>query len=168
MKDDIIIREVNQDSEKKKITRQILEALPEWFEVPESREAYIRGSEGKLFFAACRDRQPAGFLYLKETGKETVELAVMGVLKEFHRRGIGKALFLAAKDRAAEAGYEFMQVKTVQMGMYEDYDRTNLFYRSLGFREFEVLPELWDRDNPCQIYVMNLKGTDWMESGDRP
>lgn len=57
-------------------------------------------------------------LYLKEIGKDTVELAVMGVLK--------------------------------------DYDRTNRFYLSLGFKEFEVLPTLWDAKNPCQVYVMSL------------
>ena len=37
---------------------------------------------------------------------------------------------------------------------YEDYDRTNQFYISLGFKEFEVLNSLWDENNPCQIYVM--------------
>ena len=58
---------------------------------------------------------------------------------------------------AGGLGYAFMQFKTVQIGRYEDYDRTNLFYRSLGFREFEVFPDLWDQDNPCQIYVMSLK-----------
>ena len=47
-----------------------------------------------------------------------------------------------------------IQVKTVKMGMYEDYDRTNRFYISLGFKEFEVLNSLWDENNPCQIYVM--------------
>ena len=81
----------------------------------------------------------------------------MGVLKTFHRRGIGRKLFEAARDCAVNRGYEFMQVKTVQMGMYEDYDRTNLFYRSVGFKEFEVFPMLWDEANPCQIYVMELK-----------
>ena len=160
MMDDIQVREVEQDGEKKKIARMILEALPDWFGVPEAREGYILGSEGKLFFAAYREQAPVGFLYLKETGKETVELAVMGVLREYHRRGAGRALFLAARDRAVKAGYEFMQVKTVRPGMYEDYDRTNRFYRSLGFREFEVIPVLWGEENPCQIYVMSLKGTD--------
>ena len=43
------------------------------------------------------------------------------------------------------------------MGMYEDYDRTNKFYISLGFKEFEVIEDYWDKDNPCQIYVMSLK-----------
>ena len=150
MRENDEIREIVQDEEKETITRLILEALPEWFEVPESREAYIRGSAGNLFFAACRDQAPVGFLYLKETGKETVELAVMGVLKEAHRQGIGRALFLSAKERAQKAGYEFMQVKTVRMGMYEDYDRTNRFYQSLGFREFEVIPELWEKRIPVR------------------
>ena len=158
MKEDIQIREVTPDGEKKAIARKILEALPDWFAVEEAREGYIRGSAGKLFFAAYRDREPVGFLYLKETGKETVELAVMGVLQEYHRMGTGRALFLAAKDRAEKAGYEFLQVKTVKLGVYEDYDRTNRFYLSLGFREFEVIPEVWGGENPCQIYVMSLNG----------
>ena len=44
----------------------------------------------------------------------------------------------------------------MKMGMYEDYDRTNKFYISLGFKEFEVLNSLWDENNPCQIYVMGI------------
>ena len=43
------------------------------------------------------------------------------------------------------------------MGRYEDYDKTNLFYGALGFKEFEVFPTLWGERNPCQIYVMALK-----------
>ena len=58
---------------------------------------------------------------------------------------------------AYEKGYSFLQVKTVQMGVYEEYDRTNRFYLSLGFQEFEVFPTLWDEANPCQIYVMVLE-----------
>lgn len=54
------------------------------------------------------------FIYLKETGKDTVEVAVMGVLKEYHRHGIGKELVKAAKDIAIEKEYSFLQVKTGQ------------------------------------------------------
>ena len=49
-----------------------------------------------------------------------------------------------------------MQVKTVQMGRYTEYDATNRFYLYLGFKEFEVFPTLWDERNPCQVYVMTL------------
>ncbi len=153
---DCIIAQVTAPGEKTRIAREILEALPDWFGVEESREAYIRGSAAQPFFAAFAGDQAVGFLCLKETGKATVELAVMGVKQEYHRHGVGRALFSAAKRYATHAGYAFMQVKTVQMGLYEDYDRTNLFYQSLGFREFEVFPTLWDENNPCQIYVMHL------------
>ena len=64
---------------------------------------------------------------------------------------------LAAFRAAKELGYSFLQVKTVQMGKYPEYDATNRFYLALGFGEFEVFPTLWDEWNPCQIYVMSLK-----------
>lgn len=144
-------------NEKKAISRQILESLKEWFEVDASREKYISESAEQTFFAAKEDGKYIGFLCLKETGKDTVEIAVMGVAKEYHRNGAGRGLVEAAKSAACNEGYSFMQVKTVQMGKYPDYDKTNLFYISCGFKEFEVFPELWDTDNPCQIYVMSLK-----------
>lgn len=150
------IRQICDDSEKQTITRNILEALLEWFGIPEAREEYIQDSRGKCFFAAFDDNAPAGFIYLKQTGKDTVELAVMGVLKDYHRKGIGKHLFEMAKAEAKKKGFSFMQVKTVQMGNYDEYDKTNMFYISLGFKEFEVFPSLWDEWNPCQIYIMSL------------
>ena len=150
------IVEITNDLEKKNITRDILEALPDWFGIPESREEYIRDSHDKIFFCAYEEEKPVGFLYLKQTGKDTVEIVVMGVLKEYHRNGIGKALFECAKNEICQKGYSFIQVKTVQMGKYEDYDKTNKFYLALGFKEFEVFPTLWDEWNPCQIYVMAI------------
>ena len=63
-------------------------------------------------------------------------------MKEYHRQGIGREMFMMAKNIAREKGYSFLQVKTVQMGKYEDYDDTNRFYISLGFKEFEVFPTL--------------------------
>ncbi len=152
-----MIERITDANEKKVIARKVLEALRDWFEVDESREKYISESADQIFLAAKEDGDTVGFLCLKETGKETVELAVMGVMKEYHRKGLGRELFEAAKGIAIEEGYSFMQVKTVQMGVYEDYDITNRFYLSCGFKEFEVIRELWGEENPCQIYVMSLK-----------
>lgn len=150
------IREQKDAADKQRIARRILEALPDWFGIPEAREGYIEKSAEQPFFAAFDGETPVGFLYLVQTGRDTAELYVMGVLKEYHRRGIGRTLFAAAKRRAKELGYSFLQVKTVQMGKYPEYDATNRFYLALGFREFEVFPTLWDEWNPCQIYVMAL------------
>ena len=151
------VREITAAEEKQRIARLILESLPDWFGIPEAREEYIEKSVKQPFFAAFDGENAVGFLYLAETGKNTAELYVMGVLKEYHRRGVGKMLFAAAKQRAKELGYSFLQVKTVQMGKYPEYDATNRFYLALGFGEFEVFPTLWDEWNPCQIYVMSLK-----------
>ena len=150
------VREVTDSAEKQAVSRLILEALPEWFEVAENRERFIRECPCMLFYAAYDAGRPVGFLCLHETGKDTVELHVMGVLKEYHRKGAGRKLFERAKDAAVRQGYSFLQVKTVQMGRYADYDKTNLFYRALGFKELEVFPDLWDADNPCQVYIMAL------------
>ena len=152
-----MIKQILDKNEKMQITRQILDALPDWFGIPEAKEGYVNSSGEQLFFATLAEDRPIGFLYLKETGKETVELYVMGVLKEYHRQGIGRQLFEAAKACAVDKGYSFMQVKTVRMGKYTEYDNTNHFYLKMGFKEFEVFPTLWDEANPCQIYVMALK-----------
>ena len=151
------IREVKDINEKQQITRTVLEALPDWFAVTESREEYIQKSADLLMFTAFDENDPVGFLCLKETGKDTMEICVMGVLRQYHRKGVGKRLFEKARAAAEKLGYSFLQVKTVQMGKYDDYDITNRFYQAMGFKEFELFPNYWDEDNPCQIYVMSLK-----------
>ena len=153
----MVIEQITEANSKRIIARKVLEALRDWFEVDESREKYISECADQVFLAAKEDGDYVGFICLKETGKETAELAVMGVLKKYHRNGLGRKLFEAARDIAIEEGYSFLQVKTVQMGVYEDYDITNRFYLSCGFKEFEVIRELWGEENPCQIYVMSLK-----------
>ena len=148
---------INDPNEKRAAAREVLEDLTQWFEVEESREGFIRDSAEQLFLAAKDNGKIIGFLCLKKTGNATVELAVMGVKKKYHRNGVGRELVEKAKEAAKAQGYEFMQVKTVKMGMYEDYDITNRFYISCGFKELEVFPTLWDEANPCQVYVMYLK-----------
>lgn len=150
------IREMTAPEEKQQVARQILEGLPEWFGIAEAREEYIAQSAEQPCFAAMGQGKPIGFLCLRETGRDTLELAVMGVDRKYHRRGCGGTLFAAAKAYAAQRGYSFLQVKTVQMGHYKEYDDTNRFYQSLGFKELEVFPNLWDECNPCQIYIMAI------------
>lgn len=46
------IRRVTDDGERQRAARCILEALPDWFGIPEAREEYISESRGKVFFCA--------------------------------------------------------------------------------------------------------------------
>ena len=148
-----MVNEIIKPEEKEKIARIILTKLPDWFGLPESTEEYLRCCKNMPFWTATVDTKVQGFIALKENSAFTAEIYVMGVLPDLHHHGIGTLLFERFFNYAKEKGYEFIQVKTVQKGHYEEYDRTNQFYESLGFRELECLPTLWDKHNPCQIYI---------------
>ncbi len=149
-----MIKQIKNQKEKINVTKEILENLPEWFGLPESTKKYVEESAEQIVFCFYLKDKPVGFLALKETSKHTVEIAVMGVLKAHHSTGIGRELLSHAKNYINEKGYSFIQVKTVEMGKNKNYDTTNKFYLSMGFKELEVLPTLWDKHNPCQIYIM--------------
>ena len=147
------IRFIENMEEKESISRTILTQLPEWFGLPDSTKEYIQNSKDMPFWACFEEDKPIGFVVLKETSEFTAEIYVMGVLKEYHRNGIGRLLYETFEQYAKEQGYQFVQVKTVKKGRYKEYDITNAFYEKLGFKEFECFPTLWDEWNPCQVYV---------------
>lgn len=149
-----MITKIDDRELKEKICLQILEQLPEWFEIPESRTVYAKTCKELSFWADMEQNVARGFIVMKETSKYAVELYVMGVLKEYQRQGIGRKLFDSFYIYAKENGYEFVHVKTVREGMYPDYDLTNAFYQKIGFKELECMEDLWDAANPCQVYVM--------------
>lgn len=151
-----MIVNIQNEQEKKLISGTILSGLPDWFGIPESIADYVNYSKDMPFWAKIKDERAIGFIVLKENSSCTAEIYVMGVLEEYHREGIGRQLFQSLFDYAKEHNYEFLQVKTVKEGIYEDYDKTNNFYKSMGFKEFECFPALWDEKNPCQILVMAL------------
>lgn len=151
-----MVESILDSTQKKKIAESILSRLPEWFGIPESTAQYVEKCADMPFFAYYSDGRPVGFIALNETGKFTAEIYVMGVLKEYHRKGVGVALWDAFLSFARQHGYEYAQVKTVKMGCYEEYDATNAFYAALGFKELECFPTLWDGHNPCQVYVQYI------------
>ena len=60
------IRQLTDAAEKQAVTRLILEALPEWFGIPEAREAYIRESAGRIFFCAYDRNRPLSLIHISE------------------------------------------------------------------------------------------------------
>ena len=87
-----MIKVIMEPDEKEKITENVLCSLPEWFGIRESRDEYIRLSRELPYWAAIEESKPVGFIALKETGPYTAEICVMGILKEYHRKGIGLSL----------------------------------------------------------------------------
>ena len=150
---ELIIKEIVDIKEKEKISREILNDLPEWFGMPESTEEYITDSQDKPFIACFMDNDAVGFVVLNSTSVDCADIFVMGIKKKYHRMGIGTKLNDAYERLAKKLGYTYSQVKTVQSGHYKEYDITNNFYKSVGYKELEVFPTLWDEWNPCQIYI---------------
>ena len=153
---EFIVREIIDKKEKERIASVVLKDLPEWFGLPESTEEYIKDSQEKPFLASFYNKELVGFVVLSASSPDCAEIFVMGVKKKFHRQGAARQLNQAYEQLARNLGYTYTQVKTVQSGHYEEYDITNNFYKAMGYKELEVFPGLWDKWNPCQIYVKYL------------
>lgn len=152
-----MIKYITDKQLKKEICSNILRRLPEWFSLEEGILQYAEECKDYSFWAYVENDEYVGFAALKETSSYTVEIAVMGVVSEYQNKGIGSKLFKSCYSFAKENGYEFIQVKTVKKGKYKSYDLTNSFYIKLGFKELECIDNLWDKNNPCQIYVMSIR-----------
>lgn len=155
---EFVIQEIKNKKQKEAIAREVLNDLPEWFGMPESTEEYIVDSQDKPFLASFYQDEVVGFIVLNATSPDCADVFVMGIKKKFHRQGAATQLNEAYEKLAKSLGYTYSQVKTVQTGHYDEYDITNHFYQSVGYKELEVFPTLWDEWNPCQIYIKYIGG----------
>lgn len=130
--------------------RRILDALPTWFGIPASVEDYVAVADRSPTIVATLENRDVGLLTLIRHSPYAAEIYVMGVLPEFHRQGIGRAMLERAEDTLGSEGVEFLQVKTLGPGRPDPgYDKTRAFYLRCGFRPLEEFPDLWDPDNPA-------------------
>ena len=107
------IQRIDCDTVREHIARTILEALPDWFGIPEATEEYIADSKGRPFLCAYDGGIPIGFLYLKETGRHTVELAVMG-----DRRLSGVAILSSRSRLSRWADTQFTTPQTISTSLW--------------------------------------------------
>ena len=102
------------------------------------------------FYAAFDGTSVIGFFALRVHTLFASEIFVMGLLPEYHRRGIGKRLLQNCEHYCREENMHFSTVKTLDMSRESDsYQKNRLFYQALGFKPLEIFPLLWDADNPC-------------------
>lgn len=151
-----VIEEVKDENQKKAVVAEVLKDLPEWFGIPESTQAYIEGATTLQVWAAYQESDLTGFVSLSYSSEDCAEIDCLGVKKAYQGRKIGSQL-LATLESEARKKVDYLQVKTVAEGSNIDYDRTNVFYRSLGFKQLEIFPQLWDSQNPCQILIKKLE-----------
>lgn len=137
---------VETKEKKKNLVKTILADLPEWFGLPESTAEYIEKSVEQVMLSV----ENKGFLTLVKTSPVTAEIHVMGVLKAYHREGIGRQLIEGALKWCQENGCLFLQVKTLAETHADlNYRGARHFYQTLGFFPVETFPLLWGKENPC-------------------
>ena len=151
----LVIKEVKDEKQKMAVVAEVLKDLPEWFGMPESTQAYIEGAKDLRVWVAYQESDVVGFISLSYSSEDCAEIDCLGVKKTFQGQGIGREL-ITTIEREAVKQVDYLQVKTVAEGSNKDYDRTNVFYRSLDFKKLEIFPQLWDLKNPCQILIKKI------------
>jgi len=154
------IREIALPEEKSALCERVLRALPDWFGNEEALVAYAGSSAKMPLYAAFVDDAAVGFVTVKAHNPFTAEVYVMGILPAYHRLGIGRALIARCEKVCRESGRRFLTVKTLDASAEsEEYARTRMFYKAMGFCPLEVFPLLWDERNPC-LFLAKYVGRD--------
>lgn len=120
---------------KAQICESILRSLPEWFGIEQSLKQYVKDARSRPMFVSKEGDAITGFLTLTLHNEFTAEIHVMGIKREHHRKGIGKALVEHAVSYLSKRNCEFFTVKTLSPSRdCPEYERTRQFYLALGFR----------------------------------
>lgn len=150
----ITIKRVDGENEKARVTLEIMGALPEWFSPPEDIVNKSNVHRKYPFLAAYDGDRAVGFAVLKIHNLYTADIYNLGVLREYHRMGIGHQLVNACVQYCRESGHQFLTVKTLdESAVYEPYNGTRAFYQREGFYPLEVFTTFWDEENPCLFMV---------------
>jgi ribosomal protein S18 acetylase RimI-like enzyme len=136
----------------------ILRTLPTWFGNEAALVGYVRGIERLDTYTAWLGDAPVGFFSVKRHNPRAVELYVLAVMEEYHRHGIGSALYRAVETDLKSRSFEYVQVKTLGPSSgNEDYVKTRQFYISQGFCPIEEFSRLWGDATPCLLMVKKIE-----------
>jgi GNAT superfamily N-acetyltransferase len=139
------------------VCRAILEALPSWFGIPEAVDDYVSVADRSPTVIARVEGRDVGFLTVVQHSEFAAEIHAMGVVPDWHRRGIGTAMLDHVEASLAGLGVEYLQVKTLSASHPDQgYARTRAFYLARGFRPLEEFPDLWNPANPALQLIKAL------------
>lgn len=153
------IQKIEDPEARAACTREVLEALPEWFGDPQGLAGYCGEVKTLPLWAAV---DPAGgwlgLLAVDIHYGRTGDIVVMGVKPGMHRQGVGRALYQAAEGYFRAQGCQYAMVKTLSDQVdFAPYASTRRFYEGMGFAPLVTLREMWDEENPCLIMLKNLR-----------
>ncbi|MFW6154273.1 MAG: GNAT family N-acetyltransferase [Planctomycetota bacterium] len=135
----------------------ILRSLPEWFGQEGAIRDWRRDLPSLETYVALADGRIVGVLSLTDDGPGIAEIYVMGVRRENHRRGVGRALVERAEQACLARDITTLQVKTLGPSEpQEAYAGTRAFYAAMGFEPIEETTRIWGQANPCLILRKRL------------
>ncbi len=138
----------------------ILRSLPEWFGQEQAIRDWRRDIPAMETYAAIEGGRIVGFLSLTDVEEALAEIHVMAVRREYHRRGVGRALVAQARRACRARGVRTLQVKTLGPSEpSEAYAGTRAFYAAVGFEPVEETTRIWGQANPCLILRKTLAAT---------
>ena len=151
------IKEIHNSCEKSSICNDVLRALPSWFGNESSIVDYTEKVKFQPFYAALINEKAVGFVSIKVHNEFTSEVCVIGILKNYHKQGLGRKLIKCCEEYCKVSNMEFLTVKTLdESRQSKSYEKTRLFYLSVGFKPLEVFPLFWDKDNPCLFMAKHI------------
>jgi ribosomal protein S18 acetylase RimI-like enzyme len=146
------------DSDKKtQLCKKVLDHLPLWFGIEESKQEYCDEVKRYRFIAILLENKEIGFVSLKQNSDKVIELYVLGILEEYHRQGIGSDLLAFIENDLKNKEMEFLEVKTIdEANKSIEYEKTRAFYYKNGFIKLDVLQNEWGEKNPCLVLIKKI------------
>lgn len=147
---EIIYKVINDSAERREICDKILHKLPDWFGIESAVLDYCEGVKEGYFAGVFDGCESAGFCSMLVRSENACEIYVIGILQNYHRKGIGRKLIQLCTEECRRDGKKILIVKTLSSKHSDPfYAKTREFYRAVGFIDLEELPTLWGEDNPC-------------------
>ena len=145
------------EADKSAVCLGILRALPDWFGIPEAVDDYAKDVVSMPMWGASVGGRTVGFVALAVHTPFAGEIHVMGVEREFHGGGIGRALIEAGQAHLRASRHRYLTVKTLSPRRESaQYAATRAFYERVGFVPLEEFPDLWGPANPCLMMIKSL------------
>ena len=113
---------------------EVVRSLPEWFGYPGALDDVGAASRTQEGFCARLDGRVIGFVTIRPSYAECLEVTYLAVHATFRRRGLGRALIRAVARLCGERSIDSICLLTLGPTAESPfYNETVEFYRTLGF-----------------------------------
>lgn len=151
------IKKITDPNLKSEVCNSVLRSLPLWFGIESAIVDYVHDVKPMETWGAYENDTAIGFASVHKHFPQSAEIHVMGILPEFHHKGLGHQLIEVIEGELRRSGFKFLTVKTLSESRpSKEYDQTRNFYLRIGFTPLEEFKTLWGEANPCLLLVKHL------------